>query len=247
MSLHRKLDGTIYAKIGGGLIFPQKKTGLSWKPAAAFPSSRDLSTFWVIVKAYGNVNCCVWFLALRLWKAEKAKSCICLWIVLIRQFRLYPNVWLNVSHRGLLQQFCNCGATFNNICSGNVSYITNIKVRNGQRVQEFFLRIKPSFLQNCWLHFVHQCINPLFSTREKLFDCQTMHLIPCNGNLRAKLAKIWILVWFFWMFILSFPQHLSGFLPSRSQSKILFLYQMMHRSYFLFSSFLGKYDRPTLP
>ena len=90
--------------------------------------------FWKLVKTYRNDTYCVWFLAAQLWVAAIAKNWIFVWFVWINKFGSFENAWLNFSHPGLNQYFCNCRASFNNNLLGNVFDIGKNEEQNGHQV-----------------------------------------------------------------------------------------------------------------
>ena len=69
--------------------FPEKQTCLSQNPVTAFPSSRYQSTSLLHVETYGNVDCCVLFLATQISLAVSAENCISVWFVLIIKFDFF--------------------------------------------------------------------------------------------------------------------------------------------------------------
>ena len=76
-----------------------------------------------------------------------------------------------------------------------------------------------------------------------------MFLIPCNGNVMGQSSQKLNIGLIRHNIQTRFPskQHLSRFLPSRSQSTIPFLIQDDSLPLSFFPSFLRKFDRPSLP
>ena len=159
------------------------------KPVAAVHSSRCHSTFLLLVGAYGNVSCCVCFLKMQIWLAENAKNCKCLWFVLLIKSNFFKTTcW--ISHIEVF--FSDCAIvelhSINKFLRKRFvhSEFWGPKKNWNCKSFRFSLRIKPFLLQNSWLHFVHQS---KFFTGEELLDCQTTHLIPCNGNLMSQTSQ----------------------------------------------------------
>ena len=89
----------------------------------------------LLVKTYGNVSCCIWFLATERWLAEIAKTCTFVCFDLITKSDFFRNNRLNFLHWGHSQQFCDCRASLNDDISGNVSHIGCFMKRNSWKMQ----------------------------------------------------------------------------------------------------------------
>ena len=155
-----------------------------------FIQQRNTRFFEIVVKTYGNVNCCVWFSKTQTLQAGNAKFCILIWFVLMITFDSFQCNQLNFSNPGLNQQIGNCRSSFIDKNLRNVSCIVHIKNRIGQKVQNCqFFPEKQAFCFPKQLDAFPSGYQSTFFSREKLRDCQTTLVVPCNRNLMGQTSQ----------------------------------------------------------
>ena len=213
-------------------FFPKNKTAfLKIQSIAAFPSSRYQSIFSTFVLTNGEVNCCIWFLATRIWGAEIAeiaKAYELSWI------QVFQNISLEFSSSGPNQHLLKRRSSFSNNILENVSYIGNFEDLKRKKVRKFFdLPQKSKFCSPELTAFHPSGFEATNFSDKRLHNCQKVHLAPCNRNVMVQTSPKMK----FTLIRLDFqsrfpPKQMSVFLPSRAQSALLFSYSMIQYLYF---------------
>ena len=159
----------------------------------------------IIIKTYGNVNCCVWFLAIQTWKAENAKKFILVIFVFCITFDSSQNNRLNFLLQGLSQQFCTRRASFNIVIFGNDSYIGKSTDQNSQNLQKSDFSPEPKLLfsetAGC-ISSIRISIDIFLPVKSYLIAKQYIRFFATE----TWWAKNWILVWFVLIIELGFPE-----------------------------------------
>ena len=127
--------------------------------------------------------------------------------------------------------------------------MVNTRHRDGQHMQNFLIFPKTQTFRSTKLliAFPPSVYQPTIFTPKILLDCQTMHLVPCNGNrmgqtghkLNFRLIRLHIQT--------QFPsnQQLPGLLLPRSLSTNSLLYKMIEYQYLLYHTFFDTSKGPS--